>query len=144
MAFATPRNTIDSSSCIAKRKALKNTMWKQQNTWWWRQFGLQLCPLNVCNYMYLENEYLLNMVLQSTLSKVDSFGTLRVHLREMSFLQMVIKNIASTVRETGYESRQNIEVENNGAVRSCWKLPAACACTILLLVHKLWLNIACS
>ena len=94
---------------------------------------MQLCPLNVCNYMYLENEYLLNMVLQSTLSKVDSFGTLRVHLRE---IQMVIKNIASTVRETGYESRQNIEVENNGAVRSCWKLPP-CACTILLFVHKL-------
>lgn len=97
---------------------------------------MQLCPLNVCNYIYLANEYLLNTVLQSTLSKVDKFGTLRVHLRVMSFLQMVIKNIASTVRETGYESRQNIEVENNGALRSCWKLPA-CACTILLFVHKL-------
>ena len=31
MAFVTPRNNIDSSSCIAKSKALKNTMWKQQN-----------------------------------------------------------------------------------------------------------------
>ena len=68
--------------------------------------------------------------------KVDFFGTLHVHLRVMSFLQMVIKNIASTVRETGYESRQNIEVEKNGAVRSCRKLPA-CACTIRFFVHKL-------
>ena len=97
---------------------------------------MQLCPLNVCNYMYLENEYLLNMVLQSTLSKVDSFGTLRVHLRETSFLQMVIKNIASTVGETDYESRQNIEVENNSAVRSCWKLPA-CVCTILFFCSQI-------
>ena len=38
------------------------------------------------------------MVLQSTLSKVDSFGTLRVHVREMSFLQMVIKNIVQSGR----------------------------------------------
>ena len=84
--------------------------------------------------------YLLNTVLQSTLSKVDKFGTLRVHLRVMSSLQMVIKNIASTVRETGYESWQNIEVENNGAVRSCWKLPA-CACTILFLfTNNDWIN----
>lgn len=72
---------------------------------------MQLCPLNVCNYMYLENEYLLNIVLQSTLSEVDSFGTLRVHLREMSFLQMVIKNIASTVRRLVMKAGKTLKLK---------------------------------
>ena len=51
------------------------------------------------------------MVLQSTLSKVDSFGTLRVHLREMSFLQMVIKNIASIVRRLVMKAGKTLKLK---------------------------------
>lgn len=74
---------------------------------------MQLCPLNVCNYMYLENEYVLNKWYYSLLSlRWTPLGPfVSIFNREMSFLQMVIKNIASIVRRLAMKAGKTLKLK---------------------------------